>query len=232
MTDKRYRVGIWVTVLYLFALAIYTFLEREAVMKLEPNTLGDALAGAASPLAFLWLVLGYLQQGEELRQNTEALRLQASELRASVEQQTKIAATSQLQFETYKDQLKQADEALNPRFVLRMHKADQDGANKHFKIEVRNVGAKCSALTAVLDWGEGFNQSEHFGDVDSFGTFNFNVTWPHFPLEERKLSFILQYYVLRGGIRSTFVPLRFYWVTSGLMFLEKLTDEHMLGPSP
>jgi hypothetical protein len=232
MTDKRYKFGIGVTVLYLLTLAIYAYVQRGPVLKMTPNELGDALAGAASPLAFLWLVLGYLQQGEELRQNTEALRLQAAELKASVEQQTKLAATSQLQFETYKDQLKQADEALYPRFVLRMHKADQHGGNKHFKIEVRNVGAKCSALTATLDWGEGFSQSEEIGDVDSFGTFNINVTWPHFHLDERKLSFILQYFVLRGGVRSTLVPLRFYWVVPGLMFLEQLTDEHVLGPSP
>lgn len=65
MTDKRYRIGIWVTGLYLLTLAIYVYMQRHAVLAMEPNEVGDALAGAASPLAFLWLVLGYLQQGEE-----------------------------------------------------------------------------------------------------------------------------------------------------------------------
>lgn len=74
MTDKRYQVGTVVTVLYVVALGIYAYVERGLVLAMAPNELGDALAGAASPLAFLWLVLGYLQQGDELRQNTHALR--------------------------------------------------------------------------------------------------------------------------------------------------------------
>ena len=97
MTDKRYRIGIWVTGLYLLTLAIYTCLQRHAVLAMEPNEMGDALAGAASPLAFLWLVLGYLQQGEELRQNTAALNLQAKELRDSVEQQRALVEATNRQ---------------------------------------------------------------------------------------------------------------------------------------
>ena len=51
MTDKRYQVGIWVTALYLAALVIYALVQRDAVLGMEPNEFGDALAGAASPLA-------------------------------------------------------------------------------------------------------------------------------------------------------------------------------------
>ena len=43
------------------------------------NQLGDFLAGAISPLAFLWLIVGYLQQGK-------AIEIQSRELRAAVEQ--------------------------------------------------------------------------------------------------------------------------------------------------
>ncbi|NAO52177.1 hypothetical protein EZZ79_20770 [Pseudomonas syringae] len=60
-------------------------------------------------MAFLWLVLRYLQQGDglrlstralelqadELRQGTEALLLQAQELKNSVEQQSIMAAATQ-----------------------------------------------------------------------------------------------------------------------------------------
>lgn len=90
MIDKRYRLGVGVTCIYVMAIAIYAYIQREAVLAMTPNEVGDALAGAASPLAFLWLVLGYLQQGEELRQNTDALRMQAEELRASVDQQRQL----------------------------------------------------------------------------------------------------------------------------------------------
>ena len=56
------------------------------------------LQAQSAPLAFLWLVIGYFQQGDELSQNTKALeqqekalQLQVDELRQSVEQQNKSA---------------------------------------------------------------------------------------------------------------------------------------------
>ena len=48
-----------------------------SAMKL--NELGDYLAGAAAPLAFLWLVIGYYQQGEELELQRKELELQRKE---------------------------------------------------------------------------------------------------------------------------------------------------------
>ena len=59
---------------------------------MEPNEVGDVLAGFAGPLAFIWLVHGYFlqgvairQQGYELQQNTDALKLQADQLRLLVD---------------------------------------------------------------------------------------------------------------------------------------------------
>ncbi len=56
------------------------------------NELGDALAGVFAPLAFLWLVIGYWMQSEELRlqrkeleENTAALEKQASILEKEFE---------------------------------------------------------------------------------------------------------------------------------------------------
>lgn len=42
------------------------------------NELGDFLAGAFSPLAFLWLVVGYFQQGHELSASVAALEHQGN----------------------------------------------------------------------------------------------------------------------------------------------------------
>lgn len=61
------------------------------VFKLDPNEIGDYLAGLLTPLALLWLVLGYCQQGKELKQNTEQIKLQVEELRQSVEAQIRQA---------------------------------------------------------------------------------------------------------------------------------------------
>ncbi|HFX6294869.1 TPA: hypothetical protein ACIFCT_003542, partial [Acinetobacter baumannii] len=58
--------------------------------KLKLNEKGDFLAGAFSPLGFLWLVFGYIQQGQELKLNTEALRIQAEELKNAVYEQRRL----------------------------------------------------------------------------------------------------------------------------------------------
>lgn len=73
-----------VTILYLW-LACNLVINFDDVKALKLNEKGDFLAGIFSPLAFLWLVYGYLQQGQELKQNTKALNMQAEELRISNE---------------------------------------------------------------------------------------------------------------------------------------------------
>ena len=75
------RIGVSFTILY-FVLLWFVFRGRfDDVLTLRPNELGDLLAGVFGPLAILWLILGYFQQGIELRQNTQALSLQAEELK-------------------------------------------------------------------------------------------------------------------------------------------------------
>ena len=70
------------------------------------NELGDFLAGIFAPIAFFWLVLGYIQQAKQLEQNTQALkqqeqalRVQVSELRESIEQQRKLVQIEQVKNE-------------------------------------------------------------------------------------------------------------------------------------
>ncbi len=85
--------GVSVSTIYFFVLGITIH-----KLNLEPmsswNEFGDFLAGAFSPVAFFWLVLGYLQQQKELQQNTKALELQAEELRNSVEQYKEMVAVA------------------------------------------------------------------------------------------------------------------------------------------
>lgn len=77
---KLFKWGLIISFFYLLLLAVLIYFLNLSLMS-SWNELGDFLAGSFSPLAFLWLVLGYLQQQEELQQNTEALRLQAAELK-------------------------------------------------------------------------------------------------------------------------------------------------------
>lgn len=69
------------------------------------NEWGDYLAGAFSPLAFLWLIMGYQQQGEELKQNTKTLELQVKELKNSVKEQKNSVKQQENQVKILEEQL-------------------------------------------------------------------------------------------------------------------------------
>lgn len=78
---------------YILFIAVYTIVfactggEKRL---LTSNELGDFLAGTFAAPAFFILILGYIQQGKELQQNTAALQLQAKELRSSVEEYRRL----------------------------------------------------------------------------------------------------------------------------------------------
>ncbi|WHP04755.1 hypothetical protein QLH32_11895 [Acinetobacter corruptisaponis] len=89
--------------LYLIIFFIW-FADYNSPMAL--NEVGDFLAGAFSPIAFLFLYLGYRQnsealriQAEELRQSTEALQLQVAEMKESVEQQKLMGKIQETELE-------------------------------------------------------------------------------------------------------------------------------------
>lgn len=98
-------IGGAATLVYLVGIVALTWGRIDTLGSMPLNEVGDFLAGAFGPVAFLWLVLGFLQQGEELslstkalnmqaeelQKSTEALKLQAEELKNSVEQQTILA---------------------------------------------------------------------------------------------------------------------------------------------
>lgn len=88
--------GLLVSVLYFLLLGIVIHALELEVMR-SWNEFGDFLAGAFSPVAFLWLVLGYLQQQKELQQNTKALELQAQELKNSVDQYKEMVSVAREQ---------------------------------------------------------------------------------------------------------------------------------------
>lgn len=80
------------------------------------NEIGDFLAGVFSPLAFLFLYLGYVQnnesirlQSEELKASTDALTSQVVEMRKSVDQQ-------KLMGELQRTELEERHNAVTPFF--------------------------------------------------------------------------------------------------------------------
>lgn len=95
---NRIVFGWLLTLSWILSWSVLTLLDWQVALEMKFNEWGDFFAGIFAPLAFLWLVIGYFQQGEELGQNTKALeqqekalKLQVDELRQSVEQQNKAA---------------------------------------------------------------------------------------------------------------------------------------------
>jgi len=83
-------IGLVLSVIYVAGVTLYLFLQGQNPADLKLNELGDFLGGVSSPLAFLWLVLGFFQQSSEIRLSSKALHLQAREMRRSVDEHRRI----------------------------------------------------------------------------------------------------------------------------------------------
>ena len=147
--------GILLTALYL-ALGVLLFWGRvDAIIGMPPNEIGDFLAGVFGPLAILWLILGFFQQGIELRQNTRALELQAQELRSSVEQQEKLADVSRRQLEaeleTIQFERERQRRAAQPSFQFSRGGGMFSGTKGAYQSTVRNVGNTATQVVIATD---------------------------------------------------------------------------------
>lgn len=97
MNNKSLYWGIGITLAWLIIIFLFGFMGGMQAPT-SFNELGDALAGIFAPIAFFWLIMGYIQQGKQLDQNTKALeqqekalQLQIEEMKESVKQQEELA---------------------------------------------------------------------------------------------------------------------------------------------
>lgn len=151
---KHYRliiVGLGATIIYggllgWLRLAKFDSPQQaiDALRSMSANNLGDLLTGVFGPVSFMWLILGYLQQQKELMVNTNALMLQADELRQSVVQQKGIAEATNEQLKANLRSIdlneKLARIAEQPRFEIVESKNDQDHRDDRLSIGIRNAG--------------------------------------------------------------------------------------------
>lgn len=164
MTRHYTVIGLVVTAIWLGLGGLYAASRWSSFLALSPNELGDFLAGVLSPLAFLWLVLGYFQQGKELELSTNALRLQADELRNAVEQQRELvsATRDQVAFEKELNERTSYERAIaaSPRFDVSGGGSGpalaRDSSWRTFYIRIANLGA---AVTAVKVFANGWSRS-------------------------------------------------------------------------
>jgi hypothetical protein len=69
---QRKVIGILGTVGWAAAGLALLYWKRLEIAQMHPADWGNFLSGFVAPLAFLWFLLSYLQQGDELRLNTES----------------------------------------------------------------------------------------------------------------------------------------------------------------
>ena len=151
------------TIFGLLASAVYTIagylLVADRLGQLQTmqiDAVGNFLAGVFGPLALLWLILGYLQQGIELKLNTKALELQAQELQNSVTQQRELVEVSRKQFEAEMELLRyerhRIEEAYKPRFVTEGVGGTHHGEGRSFfTLPMKNLGAPITNVSFQFD---------------------------------------------------------------------------------
>lgn len=95
--------GVIITVVYITFIVVLRRSSLTCLCTMPLNEFGDFLAGVFGPLMLFWLILGYVQQQMELRQNTKALDIQARELGESVKQYKKMVSISEAQMTAEKN---------------------------------------------------------------------------------------------------------------------------------
>ena len=130
MNKKSLIFGIAVTLVWLTIIILIFILSNLKPLS-SLNELGDFLAGIFAPVAFFWLILGYIQQGKQLDQNTQALeqqeqalQLQIEEMRESVKQQKEL---TQVQKEQFQSQL----QLVEPLFIIDQYEFEFFGDEIH-----------------------------------------------------------------------------------------------------
>lgn len=141
----------WVVSIYLLIVGIYTLsliLSEGNNRLLNSNELGDFLAGVFAPLAFLFLYLGYLQQGNALKKSNDHLSEQ-------LKQQNRLISLQE-------SERKEREHAAQPIFDLEIKRSlapelRYDKETNDFKsvpntrglfidINIKNTGEKISSI--------------------------------------------------------------------------------------
>lgn len=160
--NLRTVVAVTLTALYLETILILLVWRFDEFTNLSLNSLGDFFAGTFAPLAFAWLIVGYLQQGDELQQNSKALLMQAKELQHSVTQQKELVAVAKLEYEAMRDanqiererrveEQERLRKEAQPRFDLRTAGGRGGQEGYRWTFGVTNFGSDCHAVTLWMD---------------------------------------------------------------------------------
>ena len=148
--------GIVASVVYTAFIVLLRWSDLPQLASIPLNELGDFLAGVFGPLMLFWLILGFVQQQRELRQNTKALELQAQELKNSVDQHRQLVEATREQVDAELksleiNQIKAVKES-QPNFaIVYAGRRSASGTLSRFEITFQNNGLPASELITTLE---------------------------------------------------------------------------------
>lgn len=147
-------IGILFSLTYLFIIACFQWDSIQDIHLLDLNAFGDFLAGVFGPIAIFWLVLGFFQQGAELRNSVETLKLQANELANSVEQQRELVIVTRETLEHERNVLetqeKKRKSSLQPDLIITFGPSLRTGNKFRLKLSIQSSGTAVSRFSATL----------------------------------------------------------------------------------
>ena len=195
--EEAGALGALVTIAYLVVIGWWVSVKWSSFIALELNALGDFLAGAFGPIAFLWLVLGFLQQGRELR-------LQVEELSRSVQQQTVMAEAAMEQIKSQKAaldiQIWQHEQGISPLFDVQVFLAA--GPNRMGKtssvVRLTNRGALVDGIEIEFARPLGDGEPLEVGRLNSLGVSE-DIQLDYASLTEEAIGFLSIKYVRSDG---------------------------------
>ena len=161
--------GAHFTALYIGIVIMIIGSRFDEMCTLKLNEIGDLLAGVFGPVAFLWLVLGYRQQGRELKLSSQALTDQAIELRNSVDNQKVLAGINERQLllneKNAQLQNEQLSASVEPRFVLAFEDLDVRYSPPKHLVRLLNAGHGITCVecdfNGVKKWKYDQIESQH-----------------------------------------------------------------------
>jgi len=155
------KIGLLLTAAYLISVFTIVVIFWEYLSGLEPNAWGDFLAETFGPLALAWIVLGFFLQSRELQHSVDALRLQAEELRNSVEQQKAMVAVSNeqlaLEIET-RDRLDRNERAETTPFFTLLYSKNLSMSiglldREYLDLTLQNLGGSAKNVELIFEDG-------------------------------------------------------------------------------
>ncbi|MFJ4348901.1 hypothetical protein [Pseudomonas sp. NPDC089401] len=148
-------IGGAITLVYLVGITALTWGRIGTLSTMPLNEVGDFLAGAFGPVAFLWLVLGFLQQGDELRLSTKALEDQAGELKRTVEHQSTMASAALDQIDAQRESLQmqwyEREKTLKAVFSINYGYPSHSSPNVRNTIYITNRGADAAHMDLTFE---------------------------------------------------------------------------------